>query len=483
MIVINLYKSRFLNGLGILLLFLCSCNINRISETSKKIDIPDSFNADTSSLSIADLSPKDFFTDTTLHKLIDSALINNPDLSIAAERIAIAQSDVLLKRAPLLPSINANVTAGIDKYGKYTMNGVGNFDTNLSPNISGDQKIPSPTPDLFVGFQSYWEIDIWGKLKNRKHAAMKRLLASEKGRQTVITSLVADIAILYYRLLSLNGKMDILRKNIELQEQGLQMIEIQKEGGKVTQLAVEQFSAQLLNTKSEEKKVYQQIVETETKINYYLGRYPQSLPLYKTIEDQIFPKKINSGIPSKMLLRRPDIQQAELNLEANDLEVKAARQAFLPSLTISPYAGINAFKPEILINPASFAFGFISGLSMPLFNRRALKANYQNRMSNKKISLIEYKKSILVAYGEVINHLKGIDNYQQIYQYKDEQTQRLQHAASTANDLFMGGYASYLEVIIAQKNVLDAEIELIDARNSQFIMLVNLYRSLGGGWR
>lgn len=479
-----LLKYQWFKGIVFMLLFFLfySCKVNK-HYIEQNPSIPISFNGQNDSTSIGDFKINELFTDSLLIDLIDTAIKNNQDLLIASERITIAKSDVLFKKAFLLPSVNAKIAAGIDKYGNYTMNGVGNFDTNLSQNISKDQKIPSPTPDIFIGFQSFWEIDLWGKLKNKRNAAIKRFLASEKGRQAMITSLVGEVASLYYELMSLHDKINILKKNINLQEQGLEIMEIQQEGGKVTQLAVEQFAAQLLNTKSEEGKIQQQIAIAETRLNFLMGRFPQPINFKNTIDQQKFPEIIKAGIPSDILLRRPDIKQAELNFSASVEDLNAARKAFYPSLVLTPYVGINSFKPSLLLTSGSIAYGAITGISGPLFNRRALKSNYINSKALNRIASIEYHKLIVASFGEVINQLKGIEHYQQVANYKNEQTEKLHNAVTVSNDLFFGGYASYLEVIMAQKNVLIAEMELVEARTAQFIYLVNLYRSLGGGWQ
>jgi outer membrane protein, multidrug efflux system len=479
----SMEKFKTLLYFGTCLILITSCKVNPSLQKNHLDYIPATFNELTDSSTIGSLPIHSFFSDPYLVSLIDTALKNNLDLLIASERIEILKSNFNITRGRLLPSLEGKVAAGFEKYGDYTMNGVGNFDTNLSPNISSDQHIPSPVQDYYIGFQSRWEVDLWGKLRNQKKAAYARYLASQKGRRLITTSLVSEVANLYYELLALDSKMDILQQNIKLQEEGLDIVEVQKSAGKVTQLAVEQFSAQLLNTKSEEAFIKQQIVESENKLNFLLARYPQTILRGEPIHLQKFPEEIKAGVPSSLLLYRPDIQQAELELSAADADIDAARKAFLPTISITPHLGINAFKAGLMVNPGSLAYGIFSGLTVPLLNRRVLKANHRIARARHQQLIYTYRKAVIGGYGEVVSGLNGIENYGNAYQLKSEQAEVLRKAVSTSNDLFLAGYASYLEVITAQKNVLEAEIGLINARKLQFSMLVHLYRSLGGGWK
>lgn len=444
--------------------------------------MPGKFDLDDST-SIATMSWKNFFTDTRLVSLIDTALQNNIDLFMTMQNIEIARSRLLVSKGALLPTVNSVVAGGVEKYGDYTMNGVGNFDTNLSPNINKDQKIPThPSVDMFLGFRSTWEIDIWGKLRNRKKAAAARLLATEKGRQVVITALVAEIANSYYSLLALDNELAIIRKNILLQQAALEVVRVQKEGGRATELAVQQFNAQLLNTKAIEFPVRQDIVMIENQINILLGRYPQNISRDTAIMSQQIPSILQTGLPSSMLSRRPDIQQAELELVATNADVASARAAFLPSLTISPYVGLNAFKPYLLFNAGSIVYAVAGGLTAPVFNQNQIRADYSIANAQKRNALYTYQKILLNSYSEVMTNLRSIDNNKQAYALKEQEVIQLNDAVSTARDLYVTGYANYLEVITAQKGVLDAELQLTRNKRKLFESVINLYRSLGGGW-
>ncbi len=464
------------------ILFLGSCKILTPVPLPASVQAPETFIGSADTTSIGNIPWREFFRDPMLVRLIDTALQRNLDLKMAVQRVEIAQAGLRFSRGAFLPSLNAVATAGVDKFGDYTMNGVGNYDTNLSDNIDEKRRIPNPTPDYFLGLRSSWEIDIWGKLRNQKKAAYNRLLATEKGRHAVVTVLVSQVARLYYTLLTLDYELEIIRKNIRLQEEVVETIQAQKAAGRATELAVQQSSAQLLRTRSLEAGLQQEIIVTENQVNFLLGRFPRRINRGQSIGDQTVPVSVQVGIPARMLRRRPDIQQIELELQAAKANVEAARAAFLPSLTISPYAGFNAFDASLLFNPASMAYGVLGGLVGPVLGRNALKSSYQQTNALNLEAFYTYQKAVLSGYQEVVTHLRGLENFQKIYDLRKQEVDVLQNAVATSNDLYVTGYASYLEVVTAQRSVLEAELGLATSKRDQFFSLIELYRSLGGGW-
>lgn len=420
------------------------------------------------------------FTGQQLSKLIDSALKNNYDLRSGVQRVIVAGANLKIAKARLLPSISANVSGGLDQYGKYTMNGVGNYDTNFSSNLSSDQLIPSPTPDYFAGFRSSWEIDIWGKLSRKKAAAYNRYLASNEGLKWFKTQIVSEVAELYYELATLDKKSEILKRNITLQQKGLEVVEAQMAGGRATALAVSQFKAQLLATQGNQYQVRQSIFDIENQLNLLVGRFKGKINRDTTLITKKLPDSIYAGIPVEVLLKRPDIKQAELELIASKADLSAARKAFLPSLTLNAYAGYNAFKLPLLFSPGSIATGFLGGLTAPLINRKGLKSAGIIANSSQISAYNNYQKKIIKGFQEVSGQLMAIENYKKAYEFKSRQVLELRNAVSNANELYLAGYASYLEVIIAQASVLNAEIEQVDLKRSSYNSLIGLYRSIGG---
>ncbi|WP_128547629.1 TolC family protein [Larkinella soli] len=483
------FIHKSFNSLGCIALLTLSMSGCRLlappEQTTRpsKVDSPVTFIGNTDTTSLGDADWRTFFSDPDLESLIDTALARNPDVQIMAQRVEMARSQFQFTRGALVPTVDAVVSAGFDKYGTYTMNGVGNFDTNLSNNVKGNKKVPNPAPDYFLGFRSTWEIDLWGKLRNRKQAAFVRFLSSEKGRHLMVTSLVAEVARLYYTLLALDAEMEIIRENIRLQQTAVELVDVQKAAGRVTELAVQQFTAQLLNTRSLEGQVHQQIVETENQLNLLLGRFPQPIARRKNLRDQQLPALVRAGVPMQMLRRRPDIRQAELEMEAARIDVEVARAEFLPSLALTPYLGLNAFRASVLFDPASVAMGMVAGLTAPVFNRRYLKANYNLSEARSREAFLHYQKAILSGFSDVVTDLRGIENFRNVANLKAQEVAMLEQATGVSKELFATGYASYLEVITAQRSVLEAKLAQINVKRAQFHWLIDLYRSLGGGWQ
>ncbi|MDQ2769368.1 MAG: TolC family protein, partial [Bacteroidota bacterium] len=294
---------------------------------------------------------------------------------------------------------------------------------------------------------------------------------------------VAQVASLYYELLTYDNQLAVLEKNRAYQERALEVVKIQKLGGRATELAVQQFAAQLLRTRSLAAEARQRISATENMLNRLLGRYPQPIRRGRALALQQLPAAVSAGMPAAMLLRRPDVQQAELELVAARADVAAARAAFLPSLTLSPYLGINAYTPALLLNtPGSLAYGLLAGLAAPVLNRSAVRAGYARSAAGQRAAYLGYQKIIQTGFEEVTTNLSGLANYREVADLRQQEVAALTRAVATANDLYRANYANYIEVITAQRSVLEAELSLTAARRQQFLLLIDLYRALGGGW-
>ena len=469
-----LRKNKLILACLLLAITFSACVTTPKTYNRSDIAMPNSYKGRQDSNSLVKLKPEQFFVDKELVNLIDTALVNNADLKIALQRVEAARANLLMSKGSLYPSLDVNASAGVNKYGKYTMNGLGNEQTN---------GIPSPvTPDYLLGFNSSWEVDIWGKIRNRKVAAQNRFLATEAGRNYMVTSLLSEVAYRYYSLASLNEELKIIRDNIKLQEQALEVVKLQKEGGRATSLAVKQFEAQVMKTRSMEYEVKQDITTNENELNFLLGRYPQTINLGIAPFNPDFFNTPGNGIPTDLLQNRPDIVAAELELSASRADVAAAKAAFLPSVNIMASAGYNSFNTSMLFNPASFAYGVLGGITGPVFNKNVIKANYNVMLANHKGAYYQYGKTVMNAVYEVISSVETMENLKAQYQLAGQQAASLNDAVSIANDLYMAGYANYLEVITAQKNALEAELDVVKARKKILFSRINLYRSLGGGW-
>lgn len=466
-----------------LLLVASGCSLPKQTQSFKELTLPATYKGAKDTTRLVNMNWQTFFQDTTLLQLIEVALQNNFDIQKALQRISMARAQMNIAANARLPMLEAIASAGFNKYGKYTIDGVGNFDTNLSPNISKEQRIPVLTPDLFLGLKSNWELDVWGKLNDRKKAAFSKMMATEKEKQWLITQLVAQVADMYYELIALDSEMDILQKNIHLQEDALSVVKIQKAGGRANELAVQQFEAQLYNTKSFSAVIRQSIVKTENELNLLLGRQPQTVKRRGSVFNLKLGKTMKTGVPSDLLLNRPDIRAAELKLVAAGAEVSASRKSFLPSLNITPYIGFNSFNAGQLITPGSIAYGLIGSMTGPIWNRGKLKGMLKEAEAQRAETWYEYQQTVLRAFQEVVTSMGAVVNNEEVYEFKKKQAQMLESAVVTARELYVTGYASYLEVISAQQGSLESQLQSVLTYKALLQSQIDLYRSLGGGWQ
>ena len=432
------------------------------------------------SAAVSEINWREYFADPQLLKLIDSAIGNNLDLQIALQRIEAARSSIKLANGAMLPKVELNIGGGMRKFGLYTMDGAGNDTTDITPGNT----VPEILPDMFLGLQSSWEIDVWGKLKNQRNSAASTYLSSIDAANFVISNLVADVAIYYNELLALDHELDIIRQTIKKEQEALDVIKWQKEAGRANELAVQQFHAELLNTQISEKNTLQNITETENKINFLLGRYPQSIDRSKEVFFQENPHELSAGVPSQLLENRPDVRAAEYEIEASKFDLEAAKAAFYPNFTMTATFGFQAFNPEFLFQtPASLAYSVLGQMIAPLINKKALEARFNTAQANQVSAMYNYQKTILNAYVEVANQLSNIQNLKQINVLKKRQSDALKQSVDVSNELYKSAKATYLEVLIAQQSALQSNLQLINVTKQWRISSVNLYKALGGGWK
>lgn len=423
---------------------------------------------------------REFFTDPNLVSLIETALKNNQELLITLQEIEIAKSSVLAKKGRLTPMVSAGIGAGVRKAGRYTSEGAGDATTEIEPGKS----IPDPLGNFEGGLTANWEIDIWKKLRTEKESAVAHYLSTVEGKNFVLSNLIEEVANNYYDLLALDNQLDIIQQYIKLQQKALEISKIQKEAAAATELAVKKFQAELAKSKASEYTIRQSITEKENQINALLGRYPQTIVRTKESFMSTIPQTVYTGIPSQLLANRPDIKQAEFELKSSKLDVEAARKEFYPSLEISATLGLEAFKPSYLVKlPESIASSLVGELAGPLINKSAIKANFQAADAKQIQTLYEYDKTILNAYLDVANLMSKVKNIDQYYQLKSQETKALDESIDIANQLFRNSRADYLEVLLNQRDALDAKMELVEAKQKQLSTVVDIYKSLGGGWK
>lgn len=461
----------------------CKAPMATVVKDEVKENVPQNFNQEEqadANVNSGTTPWRQFFTDPNLVALIEASLKNNQELMITLQDIEIARSGVLAKKGRLTPTVSAGIGAGVKKAGRYTSEGAGDATTDIEPG----REIPDPLGNFEGGLTANWEIDIWKKLRTEKESAVAHYLSTVEGKNFVLSNLIEEVADNYYELLALDNQLDIIQQYIKLQQRALEISKIQKEAAAATELAVKKFEAELAKSKATEYTIRQEITEKENEINALCGRYPQPIVRSKDSFMSTIPQTVYTGIPSQLLANRPDIKQAELELKASKLDVEAARKEFYPSLEISATLGLEAFKPSYLVKlPESMAASLVGELAGPLINKSAIKANFQTADARQIQALYEYDKTILNAYLDVANLMSKIKNIDQYYQLKSQETKSLEQSIDIANQLFRNSRADYLEVLLNQRDALDAKMELVEAKQKQLSTVVDIYKSLGGGWK
>lgn len=464
---------------GVLVMFYWNCQSMKINTRAEEINLPQSYNNGKDTLNSASIKWNDYFGDQNLAQLIDTALKNNQELNILIQEIEISKNEIKLRKGEYLPFVNFGASAGFEKSGQYTRNGAVDEQLEIKPGTA----FPKPLQNYLFGAVGTWEIDIWKKLRNAKSSAVSKYLASVEGKKFMVTQLVAEISENYYELMALDNLQELIESNIKIQTDALNVVKQQKDAARVSQLAVNRFEAQLLNTQNLQYEVKQKITEIENKINYLTGRYPKPIArntgqfLSSTVS------QIQSGIPTQLLMNRPDIKRAENELAATKLNVKVARANFYPSLSISTAIGFQSFNPTFLLNPVSLLYNLSGDMMAPLINRNAIKSVYRTANNKQLQATINYEQTILNAFLDVLNQLAKVDNYQKSFETKNKEVEILKQSVNISVSLFNSARADYAEVLLTQREALDAKIDLIVIKLNLLKGKTNIYRALGGGWK
>lgn len=458
----------------ILLLFLNACVVGKNYERPS-VDLPQQFsNTAPSDSSIAGMQWRNFFKDTTLLNLIDSALKGSYDLQLAVKRIDEAEAYVKQARANYLPTVATEVTASSSIPSKNSLNG------KSLESFIGQKHIE----DYTLSVAASWEADIWGKIKRQKEAALANYLQSYEGAKTVQTTLVANLADGYFNLLMLDKQLAIARKNILLSDTLVRMMTLLKNAGQGTQLAVEQTDAQRQSEALLIPEFEQQIAIQENEIRILCGQLPAPVLRADSLDDKMMPDSLSTGLPVALLSRRPDVRAAELALVAANANVGVVQSYFYPSFNLSATGGLNAFKASQWFSMPASLFGMgVAAIAQPVLQHRQLKTNLAVAKAQRDEAVITYRQSVLKAAGEVENALVQIDKLKSEQQIQAQQSDTLHRAIFNAQLLFKSGLADYLEVITAQGNLLSAELNLATLQRQSLSAKVELYRALGGGWQ
>ncbi|WP_236978970.1 TolC family protein [Membranihabitans maritimus] len=469
---------------GILILFIQSCKIPELTQKEIKQELPENFIStqgnDVDTINSARIPWKEFFNDPYLTDLIDTALVNNKEINILLQRISIAKNEIFARKGEYKPFINAGAGLELEKVGHYTRNGA--VEENLE--IEEGKPFPELLGNLDIGLFASWELDVWQKLRNSSKVAVLEYMATLEGKNFMITNLVAEIAKSYYELLALDNTLDNLKQSIRIQENVLEVVKTLKDAGRTTSLAVKRFEAEVKKNQSEIYAIKQEIIVTENTINFLLGRPAQNIPRNSDSFNSLMPKLVENGIPSQLLENRPDIRQAELELQAAELNIQVAKANFYPSFDIRAGLGFEAFNPKFLLaTPKSLAMSIAGDAVAPLVNRNAIISVYNNANAKQIQVAYEYEQTILNAFFETKNQISNINNLNENYALKTQQVNSLSESIEIVNQLFRSARADYMEVLLTQREAMESKFELIETKKEQLIAVVDLYKALGGGWQ
>jgi multidrug efflux system outer membrane protein len=419
--------------------------------------------------SLADLPWWEVFDDPVLQGLVREALAGNYDLRIAVARVERARALAGVARAEFFPWIDYQAGVQRDR-------GVFKFEPELQrPDGSAD--------NLFLGgLAATWEIDVWGRIRRANEAARAELLATEEGRRGVLLTLVSDVARSYFDLLALDARLDIARGAVDSFNRTYTLFRRRFELGVVSTLQTSRAEGALAATAATVPDFERQIAFAENQINVLLGRDPGPVPRGAVLTAQRLPPAVPPGIPSALLERRPDVRQAEQRLVKANAEIGVAKASFFPRIGLTALLG--GVSPELsaITSGTASVWALAGSLSGPIFQGGRILENYRASVAAWDAARLAYELTAVRAFQEVSDALVAL---QKLAGFEAEQLRAVtayEQSVRVANRRYLGGLASYYEVLEAQQLLFPAQDLLARVRRDRFLALVALYRALGGGW-
>ena len=414
--------------------------------------------------SFADIPWWEAFHDPKLQDLIRIALKQNYDLQLASERINAARAELAVTRSSLFPQVagNANFTGGKES----------NFQSKYN--------------FLTLTADAAFQLDLFGKLRRATEASRAELLATDDAKQTVVLTLVSDIAADYYTLLQLDLQLQITQDTVRTQTDSVKLTNFRLVNGVATRLDVLQAQQVLDTANAQIPDLERLIAQEEDAISILLGHYPEAVQRGLPLIDQTLPPEVPAGLPSTLIERRPDIREAEHVLVATNAEIGVAKAEFFPQISFTGSGGgafgrSSAFSSLMDTHLGIWSYG--AQVSQPIFTGGALRGNLRLAESENKQALIAYRQTIQRAFGDVSDALIGYQKYHQVRTRQEQTVADLEESVHLSTDRYRGGTTTYLEVLDAQRSLYSAELTLANARGDEYRSLVQLYKALGGGWQ
>jgi NodT family efflux transporter outer membrane factor (OMF) lipoprotein len=418
------------------------------------------------SITMADVSWKDMFTDPVLQGYIAEGLENNIDIRVAMQQILAAEAYLKQGKAGYFPSLTGNATFTYQELSSNSQFG-GFFSSLDQYEISGNLS---------------WEADIWGKIRSNKRAFEASYLQSIAAHQAVKTTLIANIASSYYQLAALDEQKSVTEKTIENRKKSLETNKALKEAGNITEVGVKQTEAQLYTAQALLIDINNQIRLLENTISILLGKEPTSIQR-TALERQNIETELKTGVPAQLLRNRPDVIQAEYGL-VNAFELtNAARANFYPSITLTANGGLQALSAGDLFDTNSLFATIVGGLTQPIFQKRQIRTQYEVAEAQQEQARLQFRQAYLTATKEVADALYNYEAASDKIEVKEKEYNSYSTATEYSEELLTYGLANYLEVLTARENALNSRLDLINAKYSQLNSMVDLYQALGGGWQ
>jgi outer membrane protein, multidrug efflux system len=414
--------------------------------------------------SYADLPWWQVFQDPKLQDLIRIALKQNYDMQLATERIGAARAQLAITRSSLFPQVQGN----------------GNF-------AGGNgQLFPAKENILELTADASFQLDLFGKLRRETQAARAQLLATEDAQRTVMLTLVSDVASDYFTLLQLDLELQITRDTVTTQQDSVKLTSFRLEHGVATKLDVLQAQQVLDTANAQIPDLERQIGQEEDAISILIGNYPQGVPRGRPLAEQTLPPDVPPGLPSSLLERRPDIREAEQTLIAANAEIGVAKASFFPQISLTGSGGgefgrSGLFSSMISSQNAIWSYG--AQVSQPIFTGGALRGNLHLAESLHEQALTAYKQAIQYAFRDVSDALIGYQKFHEVRVRQEQTVADLTESVRLSVMRYRGGTTTYLEVLDGQRSLFSAELTLAEARGNEYQSLVQLYKSLGGGWQ
>lgn len=421
---------------------------------------------------LADVPWWQVFQDPALHALIRDGILNNLDLRLASARV-----------------MESRALAGVAKSYLYPEIGLGFGASNAQQSRLGDPKRDEQAmPDrtwanwALEGTLS-WEIDLFGRLRRGREAAVAQYLASEEGRRAVLVTLVSDIAATYFYLKELDYSLDIARRTVKLNDETVAYYNTRLQGGVSNRLEVDQARANRAITAAAIPDIERQIAVAENALSVLLGKPPGAIVRPGVLEDRLVPPSIPVGLPAALLERRPDILQAEQLLVAANANIGAAKALFFPTIGLTGSFGSVSSSLSDFMKPDAIVWSVGAGIFQPIFNGDRIKRNYDAAKARFDQALAQYQKAALSAYRDVADALVTIQKLADQRRELEGGVEALRDAVLLSRSRYDNGLSSYIEVILADQQLFQQELQLAQVRGQQLRAVTQLYRALGGGWQ